>query len=382
MKFGICCLLLAGSSASVFAAAPTVEVIDEIVAKVNGDIVTRGELDRSRREMEAEGRKQNMPAARLAQELEALQKDVLRDKIDQLLLQQQGKELNINVGSEISKRVAEIQTQVKIADPEKFRDMVRQQTGMPYEDYISDMKNGMLTQRVIRQEVGGRISIKHDEVQKYYDAHKAEFMRKDRVFLREILLSTEGKDAASVAALEKKAKDLTARARKGERFPELARDNSDAVTAQQGGALEGLEKGKLAQNIENLVWSQPRGYVTDPIHLDNGFLILKVDEHQKEGQAELTEVEPEINERLYAPRMQGAVREYLTKLRTTAFLQIKKDFIDSGAAPGMDTSWVDPATLKPETVKKGDVVKTRRKHFLGAPIPGTKTSVSSSGKTK
>ena len=174
-----------------------------------------------------------------------MSKDILRERIDQLLLVQKGKDLNINVDTEFSKYQAELQKQSGIADPEKFQEYVRQQTGVPFEDWRNDTKNSMLQQRVIRQEVGGKMNIKHEEVQKYYDEHKAEFVREERVFLREILISTEGKDAAGIAAAEKKAKDLVARARKGERFPELARDNSDAVTAKNGGELGGFKKGEL-----------------------------------------------------------------------------------------------------------------------------------------
>ena len=91
--------------------------------------------------------------------------------------------------------------------------------------------------------------------------HKGDFMREERVFLREILLSTEGKDAAAIAAAEKKGKDISARATKGEKFPDLARDNSDAQTSRQGGDIGGFEKGKLRSDIEASIWTQPRGFM-------------------------------------------------------------------------------------------------------------------------
>src|SRR5260370_42433290 len=113
----------------------------------------------------------------------------------------------------------------------------------------------------------------------------------------------------------------------------MARDNSDAVTAKNLGDLGGFKKGELQAALENAVWTQPKGFVTDPIKIENGFLILKVEDHQKEGQAELGEVENEIMDKLYAPRMQPAVREFLTKLRQDAFLEIKAGLFDSRPAP-------------------------------------------------
>ena len=362
--------------------AADVAIVEEIVAKVNGDIVTRGDLERGRKQLEADLRQQGLPALTLQQTLEQREKDLLRDKIDQLLLQQKGKDLNINVDPELTKYVADLQRRSKIADPEKFQEYVKEQTGMPYEDFRADAKNGMLTQRVIRQEVSGKMNVSRDDVQKYYDQHKTEFVRQEQVFVREILVSTEGKDAAGIAAAEKKAKDLVARARKGERFPELARDNSDAVTAPNYGDLGGFKKGDLNKAIEDQIWERPKGYVTDPIRVENGFLVLRVDDHPKAGQADLSEVENEIMEKLYAPKMQPAVREYLTKLRQDAYLEIKAGWIDSGAAPGKNTAWSDPAQLKPETVTKAEVVnKPRHKKLLWAvPIPGTKAKDTSSSK--
>ena len=199
------------------------------------------------------------------------------------------------------------------------------------------------------------------------------------MFLRELLIVADPADPKAVAAAEKKAKDLAARARKGEKFFELARDNSESETAQSGGELPAYKKGEMMKQIEDLVWDKERGYVTDPIKAANGFLILRVEEHQKAGQAQLEEVENEVMERLHAPRMQPAVREYLTKLRTEAFLEIREGFVDSAAAPGKDTKWADPAQLKPETITKEEVAnRSRRKRLLGIPIVGTSTSKSRS----
>jgi len=370
-------LVLAASSVSM---AADIGVVEEIVAKVNGDIVTRGDLDRAHKQTIADLQQQGYTALRLQQAVAEHDKDLLRDRIDQLLLQQKGKDLDIKIDDEVKKYVNGLQKQSGIADPDKFHAYVQEQTGMPYEDYIAEIRNGMLTQRVVRQEVGGKINIKKEDVQAYYDAHKSEFIRQERVFLREILVSTEGKDAAGAAAAERKAKDLSARARKGERFPEMARDNSDAVTAKEFGDLGGFKKGELQATLENAVWNQPKGFVTDPIKVDNGFLILRVDDHQKEGQADLADVENEIQDKLYGPKMQPAVREYLTKLRESAFLEIKAGFEDTGAAPGKSTAWSDPAQLKPETTTKAEVAnKPKKKKLLWAvPIPGTQQKQTSS----
>src|SRR4051794_16715951 len=209
------------------AAAADVQVVEQIVAKVNGDIITKGELDKSRQALEAQLRQEKTPPEKIQQILKEREADGLRDQIDNLLLIQKGKELNINVDPDVTRELADIQTQNKIADPDKFRAWVQEQSGMTYEDLKQQIKNRDLTQRVVRQEVGGRITIPKAELLKYYEEHKADFVRQEQVFLREILISSVGKSPEQVAAAEKRAKDVLARAKKGEKFPELARDTSD-----------------------------------------------------------------------------------------------------------------------------------------------------------
>jgi parvulin-like peptidyl-prolyl isomerase len=364
--------------ASGFLYAADVKVLEEIVAKCNGDIITHTEIEKAQKDLAGEIAQRDglSPGPTLDQKVADETRNLLRDRIDNLLLIQKAKDLNINVDSEVAKQIAAIQKDSGLADPDKFHDWVKEKAGMPFEDFRNELKNQALRQHVIRQEVGGKINIKHEELEQYYNEHKTEFVREERLFLREILVSTEGKDPAAVTAAEKKAKDLVDRARKGERFPEMARDNSDAVTAKSYGALDPFKKGQLDPSLESKVWDKPKGYVTDPIRVAAGFEILRVEEHQKAGQADLADVENEIMDRLYAPRMQPLLRDYLTQLRKDAFLEIKSDWVDTGAATGKDTSWVDPAQLKPETVTKAQVASMpHRKRLLWmVPVPGTRTA--------
>jgi parvulin-like peptidyl-prolyl isomerase len=359
--------------------AADVKVVELIVAKVNNEIITRGEIEHSRRQLEIELKRQGLTEPRLSQTLAEAEKDLLRDRIDHLLLVQKGKDLNVNVDSEVSKYLADLQLQSKLTDPDKFQQYVREQTGMPFEDFKQQTKDGILTRHVIQREVGSRISIPKAEVQKYYEEHKSEFVREEQVVLREIFISTEGKDEKGIAAAEKKAKDIVARARKGENFGNLARDNSDATTAQNFGELGAFKRGDLKKEIEDIVFKESPRYVTDPLRQPNGFVILKIEERYAPGLQPFEVVENEIMERLYSPRMQPAVRTYLTKLRGDAFLEIRSDYLDSGAAPDKDTAWREPGQFKPATVTKEEVAsRIRRRRLLWlAPIPGTKTTVKS-----
>src|SRR4249920_1496909 len=174
-------VVLIASTIAVSAAADNnnVKVVEEIAAKVNGDIITRGDLEKKRLEIEAEAKRQGLSGVRLQEAVKEAHADVLRKEIDTLLLVQKGKDLSINVDSDVTRRLAEIQVQQKIPDPDKFQAFIREQTGMTYEDFKLQMKNEMLTQRVIGQEVMRNITVPEAEQQKYYEEHKSEFMRKE-----------------------------------------------------------------------------------------------------------------------------------------------------------------------------------------------------------
>ncbi|MBE0660729.1 MAG: peptidylprolyl isomerase [Bryobacteraceae bacterium] len=351
-------------------------MLEQIIAKVNGDIITRSEYEQELVTIEARLKAAKVPPDRFQQILNAQKVTALRDLIDQRLLVQRGKELDVNVDGEVTKYMARIQSENKIADPDKFQEWVREATGMSYEDFRSDVRDRMLTQRVIGSEVSSKINIPKADVEKYYNEHKQEFVRQERIFLREIKITNTSKTEEGMAAAEKKAKDLVARARKGERFPELARDNSDSQTAQEGGQIPPMEKGMLREDIEKLVWGQAKNYVTDPIKLDDGYLIVKVDDQHNAGQATLEEVENEIKERLYNPVFEPKIREYLSELRRNAFLEIREGYTDVGAVKGKTTAWNDPALLRPETITKEEVAAQARSRRLlwMFPVPGTKAS--------
>jgi parvulin-like peptidyl-prolyl isomerase len=357
------------------AVAADVRVVEEIAAKVNGDIVTRGELDEQKRELEMFLRQEKrLKGVELNEAAAEQSKNFLRDKIDQLLMVQKAKDLNLNVDSDVSKRLAEMQVMTKIADPEKFHDYIRDNTGMPFEEYKQKMTNEILVRRLVGQEIGSRIAIPEPELRKFYDAHKEQFLRKAEVFMSQILISTEGKTPEQAAAAEMKAKDVVSRARKGEKFTDLvAAFSDDAETAKAGGSLPPREKGMSLPAIEEFAFKQKKGSVSDPIKIATGYAILRIDERYEAGQASFDEVKEQIQEMIAGPQIDVKVRAFLTRLRMDAFLEVKDGYVDSGAAPGKDTHWHDIAQLKPQTTTKEAVAAShkRHKHFLFVPLPGT-----------
>ena len=371
----ICRFVVLSAVAFRLAAAADIRVVEEIAAKVNGEIVTKGEIDEQRQLVETYFRQeQHLNGPALLTAVDEQTKNVLRDKIDQLLLVQKAKELEMNVDSEVTRRLAELQVLSKISDPEKFHDYIRDQTGMPFEEYKQKMTNEYLVHRVVGQEVGMHVTFPEADLRKYYDQHKSEFMRKEQVYLSQILISTEGKTPEQVAVAEKKAKDLAARARKGEKFSELVQANSDdPETARTGGQLPPYGRGVMPKEMEDVVFKEKKGYVTDPFRRPQGFVILRIEERYEAGLATFDEVKEQIQDKLAEPQIEANMRPFLTKLRQASFLEVKDGYTDTGAAPGQDTRWHEIAQLKPQTTTKEEVAAQhkKRKHLLFIPVPGT-----------
>ena len=370
-------------AAPFFLRAAEVILMEEIVAKVNGDIITSSELNDDKKAVEEELSKQGLTGAELERTREAMLSDLLRNRIDEILLRQKGKDMNLKVEADLNKQIADYQRQFKMPDPDEFQKFVVEQTGKSYEDFRGSLQDRLLVDGVIRDEIMRKVNVPTEEIRAYYDEHKDDFQRMERVFLREILVSTEDKKTPEdLAAAETRAKDLAARAKRGENFPQMVQQNSDnELTKERGGLLDPFVKGALNPAIENIVWNQPAGFITDPIRFDNGWEIFKVEDHQREGLASFEEVEQEIQNFLYGQRQGPAIRAYLTKLRGDAFLQIKEGYVDSGNSPGKDTTWGDVATLRPQTTTREEVLANpSMKRLLGMiPVPGTqKTGASSS----
>jgi parvulin-like peptidyl-prolyl isomerase len=350
------------------------KVVEEIVAKVNGSIVTRGQLEKDREQMEAEIRRQAAGRPDMQQLIDQSNKDLLRNEIDQLLLVQKGKELDIKVDDDLKRDIAAMQSESKIADPDKFHEYVRSVTGMSFEDFQQKQKDRLITDRVVGDQVWRNIVIPEAKLREYYDAHKTDFVRVESVTLREILVSSGDGKPESVAAARKKADGLLVRARgSADKFSDLARQYSDSPSAADEGLLPPYERGKgadpnrqLNKAIEDIVFNHEKGYVTDVIQIRGvGFAIYKVEDHTPAGQATFDDVKNQINNILAKPIAEPKLREFLTSLRRDAFLQIKPGFIDSGAAPGKDTAWKDPARLLPQTTTKAQVANQRHlKKFL------------------
>ena len=332
-------------------------VVEEIVARVNSDIITRSEFQRSRDQLLNELKQKfgSEADARFAEN----EKNVLRDLIDQDLLVQKGKDMGITGDTEVIKKLDEIRKQMHLESIEEVEKAAQEQ-GVSFEDFKQNLRNQIVTQEVIGREVGSKMQITQDEMKAYYDEHAKELERPEQVRMSEIMVSTQPKEGEKekkeptpeeLAAAEQKAHGLLDSIHKGTSFEEVAKKSSEGPTAAQGGDLGYFKRGMLAKELEDLTFGMKPGDVSDVIRTRQGFVILKVTEHTAAGIPPMKELEPQIQDAIYMRKLQPALRAYLTKLREDAFIDIKSGYTDTAASPN-ESKPIYTTVAKPEVKKK------------------------------
>ncbi len=229
--------------------------------------------------------------------------------------------------------------------------------GLNWEDFKNNIRNRILTQKVVSQEVGSHISIGESDARKYYDGHKTEFVRPEQVALREIIVNTDGKKDTELPDLRKKAETALKRVKDGEDFGEIAKRLSDGTTKEQGGYIGMFKRGELAKQLEDVVFKMKRNELTDVIETKQGYLIFQVLEHYDEGEQGFDKVKSEIMDRLYNEKLEPAVREYLKTLREQSYVVIKPGYAELA---GGGNSEIQEVNSTPEATK----AKKGRKKFL------------------
>jgi len=347
MRKAFVCLLVLTLPVLLRAADQT--VIEEIIARVNNQIITQSEFVHGKDELRKEAQQQD--PANADKFVADREKDVLRDLIDQQLLLEKGKDLGMTADTEVIKRLDDMRKEMKLDSMEELEKAAQSQ-GVSFEEFKQNLRNQIITQQVIGREVGSKLTPSKEEIQTYYDTHKDLMEQPETIQLSEILVSTDPKANDStpedqrLKSAQAKAEDLLSQIRKGAKFDDVAKKNSDGPTAGQGGDLGEFKRGALAKTLEDKTFAMKAGEVSDVIRTKQGYVILKVTEHHAAGMPTLAEVKPRIQDAIYMEKLQPALREYLTKLREDAFIDIKTGYVDSGASPNQ-TKPVETASKEP-----------------------------------
>jgi parvulin-like peptidyl-prolyl isomerase len=308
-----------------------VVVIDEVIAQVNDDVITLSILKRETRERIDVLKQQGMTQQQATDEVNKRQIELIVTLINEQLLLQKGKELDLanDVEAEVNRRLLQIANEqgiTTIANLEK----AMKESGLVLSDVRQTMRSEMMKQAVFQQEVDRRVYLgfSTDEVKKYFEAHKDKFRKPESVTISEIYLNTQDKDDAAVRA---RAQELVAQIRAGADFKAVAASNSERekngvrMAPKDGGEVGTFELPSLREDIAAALKGVKEGGVTDIIKSPDGYQILRVDKRTPEGTTPNFN-ENQVREAMMVERQPKERENYMQKLRNEAFIKIAESY--------------------------------------------------------
>ena len=336
---------------------PNGSVVEDAVARINDQIITRTEYQSAEAQLLEQARQDNIPQA----ELDERVNNLLRDLIDEQLLLSKGKELGITGDAETIRELDDIRKKNNLPSMEALEKAAAQQ-GVSFEDFKQHIRDQIIRQQVVRDQVGSHLNMTHADEIAYYNAHAQEFAVPEQVHLSEILIPTpENATQAQLDAAQAHADAIAGKLRAGANFADLARTDSGGPNAAAGGDLGDWKRGTLGDVLEKATFSLPVGAHTDPIRTRQGYVILYVNSHQKAGVPPLADVESRVQEALYFQQLQPALRAYLTKARADAYMEVdtKDGFVDTGGATKKAATQIAYTSYKAPPLKKKVKAKQR-----------------------
>jgi len=305
------------------AAAPTAAVkpvpaqLPEVVAKVNGDTITKADFEKALHSAEQ----------RVGQPVPADQRDqVYRRLLDQLvgyrLLVQETKTRNVVVpDAEIDARIGQIRQQ--FPNEEAFTKALAQQN-LSVEKLKADARTDMAVAKMISDEVASKVVVKPTDIDAFYKANQQRFQQPERVHASHILVSVpKDADAAARAKAKAKADDLLKQAREGKDFAELAKANSDDPgSAQNGGDLGFFQAGQMVGPFNDVAFAQKPGTISDVVETDFGYHIIKVIEKQPGGVVPFDEAKGQIQQFLEQQNRSQQAEAFVNALKTKSKVEI------------------------------------------------------------
>jgi len=331
-------LVFAALTAALALAVPMrAEIIEQVLVKVNGDIITKTELENRQIDALRQRMGQQIDPAALQndEELKKLLLEItpplLVNAIDELIVVQLGREKGYRLQDDQFKAwLTDMRTKNNLQDDQQFQAALKQE-GMTIDDLRRSVERNFLLSRVQQDEVGSKLTITEEEARQYYQQHRNEFVEPATVTLREIMIevpgATQGGEAGvNVAAMddaEKEAQAVRARILAGEDFGKVAADVSDSASKANGGLIGPFNMNDVSESLRKMLASMKPGDVTEPLRTAKGFQILKLEMLKESAIQSFDSVRDLVADRVYEARQQSEMRKFLARVRSQALIEWK-----------------------------------------------------------
>jgi len=308
-------------------------VVDRNVAIVNEDTITLSEVNELGTSF-FQKITEETPANQLAEVLQQARKTVIDKLIDKKLLLQQAKKLNIRVSDEDVENALKNLIANNKTTMEQFRKEIGSM-GMTEKQYREDLREQILSSKLINYEIRSKVVITEDKIKDYYDniQYTEKTGSNGEYYILQIgcLWETNDRDGKRPTKAEARAKAEKVRnlAMKGDDFKTLAKQYSDLPSAADGGDLGLFQQQEMATYMRDAVVNLKTGDVSQIVETEKGYQFFKLlpsqagkVETNAETKAPYESVKEGIREKLYQQAMEVRFKDWLKAIRDKAYIKL------------------------------------------------------------
>jgi len=302
-------------SLSVVAVPAQSEIVEAVVATVGSEVILHSDIMATIQPFVRDLQSSGISEEEFNRRANALFEQALNEAIENKILIREA----LLAGIEVEEGLVDERL-------EENKDLVKERLAMG--ETMSELRDHLRKQilawrmaRTKQLEFEQEAIVSEADVRAYYDDHRAEFERPERVRVRQIFLAVpEGSPQRkrATAMLESLRDDLAA----GADFAALAEQYSQGPGADQGGLIGWVSKGDLDPVLEKSVLNLAAGQVSDVVERASGVHLLKVDERQEAGAMSLDEARPLIEPELRAQYAAERYKKWMTELRKRSHVRI------------------------------------------------------------
>jgi peptidyl-prolyl cis-trans isomerase SurA len=316
--------------------APTPQIIEQVLVKVNGDIITKTELE-ERQIGELRRLKLNPEVLKNDEELKKALAEVtpalLVNAVDELLVIQLGREKGLSLSDEQFNRwLGSMRKDQNLEDDKRFEEALKQE-GMTVSDIRRNVEKQFLLEQVQSEEFGGRLQLTEEEARQYYLANQKEFLDPATVTLREILIEVptvnqQGRPVVNVGqddAAARQAAAVRERLANGEDFAKLAAEVSASPSKANGGLIGPIATSELSPDLQKTLEGMKPGELTQPIRVAKGYQLLKLETSKQAGVRPFDTVRDVVADRVYQDRRRTEMRKFIERVRRQAIIVWKNE---------------------------------------------------------
>ena len=306
------------------------EIIEQIIVKVNGEIMTKTDLENRQIAALRQTGQQIDPKTddvQLKRMLDQVTPQLLVNAIDEILMVQRGRELGYRmVDEQFTSVLDSIKKDNKIESDEQFQAALKAEN-MTLSDLRKSLERQMIISRVQQNEVMSKIAVNDEDARAYYESHKSEFTSTRTITLREIFVNVPGDGQSVNVGRDEEAREringIRQRALNGESYEKLAAELSDAPSKANSGLIGPLSVSDLSPELQKVLDAMKPGDITTPLRGARGYQLLKLESATSAEIKPFEEAREEISNKVFTEKRLEEFEKYLKKLRAQSIIEWK-----------------------------------------------------------